>query len=322
MLVQALRKVGTANPLILLDELDKVGTSNFHGDPSAALLETLDPAQNWSFHDHYLGDVAIDLSQVMFIATANTLETISPPLLDRCEVIECPGYVTDEKLAIARKFLLPRQVKECGLDEDKVQMGDEALLRVILDYTREVRLVTSTRMVFSRADPIPRRQEYGRSSGNWAKCVAPKQCNSRQAMQPGRTIQKSPRKMSSIFWAWPSLTKRSAKRVSDLESRRTSCLFAADHIFSVGTRSSRTHPYSQGHGIPRIGHGWHPLTRVYTRARRAGQAGPHWQSGRCDQRKRRARPNMGQVPLGCFGHHLASFRRPAQRRRYSCTSSL
>lgn len=158
MLVQGLRKVGTSNPLILLDELDKVGTSNFHGDPSAALLETLDPAQNWSFHDQYvsmstfqiplihsyLGDVTIDLSQVMFIATANSLDTISPPLLDRCEIIECSGYVTDEKLAIAKKFLLPRQIKECGLEEGKVIMKDEALLRVILDYTGEVSLLMMT----------------------------------------------------------------------------------------------------------------------------------------------------------------------------------
>lgn len=88
----------------------------------------------------YLGDVTIDLSQVMFIATANSLDTISPPLLDRCEVIECSGYVTDEKLAIAKKFLLPRQIKECGMEDGKVQLGDEALLRVILDYTQEVRI--------------------------------------------------------------------------------------------------------------------------------------------------------------------------------------
>lgn len=86
----------------------------------------------------YLGDVTIDLSQVMFIATANSLETISPPLLDRCEVIECSGYVTDEKLAIAKKFLLPRQVKECGMEEGTVVLSDDALLRVILDYTQEV----------------------------------------------------------------------------------------------------------------------------------------------------------------------------------------
>jgi ATP-dependent Lon protease len=87
----------------------------------------------------YLGDVTIDLSQVMFIATANTLDTISAPLLDRCEVIECSGYVTDEKLAIAKRFLLPKQIKENGLAEAGLAMGDEALLRVITEYTREVR---------------------------------------------------------------------------------------------------------------------------------------------------------------------------------------
>ncbi|EIW71323.1 hypothetical protein TREMEDRAFT_67699 [Tremella mesenterica DSM 1558] len=137
LLVQGLRKVGVANPVILLDELDKVGTSNFHGDPSAALLEALDPAQNWSFHDHYLGDVPIDLSQCMFIATANTLDTISPPLLDRCETITCSGYVTSEKLAIAKRFLLPKQVKENGLLAVGVQMGDGVIEKVITEFTFE-----------------------------------------------------------------------------------------------------------------------------------------------------------------------------------------
>jgi ATP-dependent Lon protease len=135
--VQALRKVGVANPIILLDELDKVGSANFHGDPAAAMLETLDPAQNWSFHDHYLGDVPIDLSQVTFIATANSLDTISPPLLDRCEVIECPGYITDEKLAIAKRFLLPKQANENGLKNGGVHAADAVLERVVTDYTNE-----------------------------------------------------------------------------------------------------------------------------------------------------------------------------------------
>ncbi|KAL1412599.1 hypothetical protein Q8F55_000346 [Vanrija albida] len=135
--VQGLRKVTVSNPIILLDELDKVGTSNYHGDPAAALLETLDPAQNWAFHDHYLGDVPIDLSQVTFVATANSLDTISPPLLDRCEVIECPGYVTDEKLAIARRFLLPKQTIENGLGNSGVITSDQVLTRVVNEYTRE-----------------------------------------------------------------------------------------------------------------------------------------------------------------------------------------
>ncbi|ORY34573.1 Lon protease C-terminal proteolytic domain-domain-containing protein [Naematelia encephala] len=166
-LVQGLRKVGVSNPLILLDELDKVGTSNFHGDPSAALLETLDPAQNWSFHDHYLGDVPIDLSQCMFVATANTLDTISPPLLDRCEVIECPGYVTDEKLAIARRFLVKKQVEENGLRQGMIEIGDEALLRIITDYTREAGVRSLEREIgkICRTKAV----EYSRSREQGAK---------------------------------------------------------------------------------------------------------------------------------------------------------
>ncbi|WVQ84837.1 ATP-dependent protease La [Cryptococcus sp. DSM 104549] len=137
LLVQAMRKVGVANPLILLDELDKLGTSQFHGDPSAALLEALDPAQNWNFHDHYLGEVPIDLSQVLFIATANTLQSISHPLRDRCEIIECSGYITPEKVKIAEKFLVPKQIKECGLDGKLVQFEAGVLQKVVEEYTWE-----------------------------------------------------------------------------------------------------------------------------------------------------------------------------------------
>ncbi|OCF34404.1 ATP-dependent protease La [Kwoniella heveanensis BCC8398] len=147
LLVQAMRKVGVANPLILLDELDKVGHSSFHGDPSAALLEALDPAQNWNFHDHYLGDVPIDLSQVLFIATANSTENMSWPLLDRCEVINCSGYITPEKLRIARRFLLPKQIRESGLNDSQVQVGDDVLEKVITEYTREAGVRTLERQL-------------------------------------------------------------------------------------------------------------------------------------------------------------------------------
>ncbi|WVQ95874.1 ATP-dependent protease La [Kwoniella sp. CBS 9459] len=147
LLVQAMRKVGVANPLILLDELDKVGHSSFHGDPSAALLEALDPAQNWNFHDHYLGDVPIDLSQVLFIATANSTENMSWPLLDRCEVIHCSGYITPEKLKIARRFLLPKQIKESGLSVSHVDVGDDVLGKVITEYTREAGVRTLERQL-------------------------------------------------------------------------------------------------------------------------------------------------------------------------------
>jgi ATP-dependent Lon protease len=134
-LVRALRDAGTMNPVILLDEVDKVG-ADWRGDPSAALLEVLDPAQNHSFRDHYL-DVELDLSEVFFIATANVADTIPGPLLDRMEVIRFDGYTVDEKTAIARDYLWPRQRERNGLLEDEVVIADEALRLVVSEYTRE-----------------------------------------------------------------------------------------------------------------------------------------------------------------------------------------
>ncbi len=134
-LVRALRDAGTMNPVILLDEVDKVG-ADWRGDPSAALLEVLDPAQNHSFRDHYL-DVELDLSQVMFLATANVADTIPGPLLDRMEVISFDGYTSEEKLAIAKGYLWPRQRGRNGLREDEVEISDEVLRTIISDYTRE-----------------------------------------------------------------------------------------------------------------------------------------------------------------------------------------
>jgi ATP-dependent Lon protease len=134
-LVRALRDAGTMNPVILLDEVDKVG-ADWRGDPSAALLEVLDPAQNHSFRDHYL-DVELDLSQVMFLATANVADTIPGPLLDRMEVIRFDGYTSEEKLAIAKGYLWPRQRDRNGLRENEVEISDEVLRTVISEYTRE-----------------------------------------------------------------------------------------------------------------------------------------------------------------------------------------
>ncbi|MFL6069546.1 MAG: AAA family ATPase, partial [Gaiellaceae bacterium] len=134
-LVRALRDAATMNPVIMLDEVDKVG-ADWRGDPSAALLEVLDPAQNHSFRDHYL-DVELDLSQVVFIATANVAETIPGPLLDRMEVIRFDGYTVDEKVAIARGYLWPRQRERNGLREDEVTVSDDVLEAIISEYTRE-----------------------------------------------------------------------------------------------------------------------------------------------------------------------------------------
>ena len=134
-LVRALRDAGTMNPVILLDEVDKVG-ADWRGDPSAALLEVLDPAQNHSFRDHYL-DVELDLSEVFFIATGNVADTIPGALLDRMEVIRFDGYTVDEKTAIARGYLWPRQVERNGLREDEVSIDDATIQLVVSEYTRE-----------------------------------------------------------------------------------------------------------------------------------------------------------------------------------------
>src|SRR5690242_716209 len=134
-LVRALRDAGTMNPVIMLDEVDKIG-ADWRGDPSSALLEVLDPAQNHSFRDHYL-DVELDLSQVLFIATANVADSIPGPLLDRMEVIRFDGYTTDEKVAIARGYLWPRQLERSGLRPEEVEIDDELLNTVATEYTRE-----------------------------------------------------------------------------------------------------------------------------------------------------------------------------------------
>ncbi|KAK3323511.1 Lon protease C-terminal proteolytic domain-containing protein [Cercophora scortea] len=136
LVVQGLKKVGVANPVFLLDEIDKVGGSSVHGDPSAALLEVLDPEQNCTFTDHYI-NIPIDLSKVMFIATANSLDTIPAPLLDRMETIYIPGYTTLEKRHIAMQHLIPKQLRVNGLSDDQVIFSEEVVSKIIESYTRE-----------------------------------------------------------------------------------------------------------------------------------------------------------------------------------------
>jgi ATP-dependent Lon protease len=135
-IIQNLRKVETRNAVMMLDEIDKLGAGGFHGDPASAMLEVLDPEQNSTFRDNYLA-VPFDLSRVMFIATANVLDTIPGPLRDRMEVIHLPGYTAQEKLQIARRYLVDRQLKAAGLKDEQLAITDEALSSIIHDYTRE-----------------------------------------------------------------------------------------------------------------------------------------------------------------------------------------
>jgi ATP-dependent Lon protease len=151
-IIAELRKAGTRNPVMMLDEIDKVG-ADFRGDPAAALLEVLDPAQNHTFTDHYL-DVPFDLSRVLFIATANTMDPVPGPLRDRMEVIEIPGYTNSDKLDIARRYLVPRQLDANGVSAKKVKFQDQALNWIIEGYTREAGVRNLERQIGSIARSV------------------------------------------------------------------------------------------------------------------------------------------------------------------------
>ncbi len=170
-IIQSLRRAESSNPVILLDELDKVG-SDFRGDPASALLEVLDPGQNSSFNDHYL-DVPYDLSRVLFITTANWLDPIHPALRDRLEVIELPSYTAAEKLQIAKRHLVPRQLEEHGLKKKLVRFPDATLRRVIQDYTREAGVRQLERQIAALTRKAARKIVAGKGPGEPLR-IAPK----------------------------------------------------------------------------------------------------------------------------------------------------
>jgi ATP-dependent Lon protease len=158
-IIQAIRRAGARDPVFMLDEIDKVG-ADWRGDPSAALLEVLDPAQNHSFVDNYLA-VPFDLSQVLFVATANTLDTIPAPLLDRMEILQLAGYTDDEKLRIAQRYLIPKQLRANGLTPDEVELDEAAVRRIIRGYTREAGVRSLERQIAAICRKVARQVAEG-----------------------------------------------------------------------------------------------------------------------------------------------------------------
>ncbi len=164
-IVRAITEAGTMNPVVLLDEVDKLSAGGWSGDPTAALLEVLDPAQNHTFRDHYL-EVDLDLSDVVFIATANMMDTIPGPLLDRMELVRLDGYTEDEKVFIARRHLLPRQLGQAGLRPDEVVLTDDALRTVVTDYTREAGVRSLERELGKLARKVATKVAVGEAGGS------------------------------------------------------------------------------------------------------------------------------------------------------------
>ena len=218
-LVRALRDAKTMNPVIMLDEVDKVG-ADWRGDPSSALLEVLDPAQNHSFRDHYL-DVELDLSQVLFIATANVADTIPAPLLDRMEVVRFDGYTVEEKVAIARDYLWPRQRERNGLREDEVTVEDEVLRTVVTEYTREAGVRNLERelgTVLRKTATRHRRRARPRRPwpSTWTRSATPSGARSSSRRRP------SARRCR----AWPPAWRTRRSAATCCSSRRPRCAAA------------------------------------------------------------------------------------------------
>jgi len=179
-IIQGMKKSGTINPVFMMDEVDKIG-HDFRGDPSAALLEVLDPEQNNTFADHYL-EIPYDLSSVMFVATANVADPIPPPLRDRMEILEIPGYTRREKLAIARQHLIPKQLEEHGLKAEQLTITDEAVEEVIEHYTREAGVRSLERTIASVIRGVAVKVAEGNATARVIKTPSSKRERERLAM--------------------------------------------------------------------------------------------------------------------------------------------
>ncbi len=187
-IIQELRRCGTRNPVFMLDEIDKIG-ADFRGDPASALLEVLDPRQNNAFVDRYL-DVPFDLSQIIFIGTANYIEGIPEPLRDRIEVISLPGYTEREKLEIAKRYLVPRQLEENGLKSEQCEFQEDALRRIISDYTHEAGVRELERQIGAVCRGIAAQVARGKTITQrsrrrlWRKCLARPNTFAKQSSRP------------------------------------------------------------------------------------------------------------------------------------------
>jgi ATP-dependent Lon protease len=203
-IIRALRDAATRNPVFMIDEIDKMG-ADFRGDPSSAMLEVLDPAQNDAFRDHYL-DLSFDLSEVIFITTANNLETIPPPLLDRTEVIQLAGYTSDEKLHIAKRYLVPRQLTENGLRRSQVAFADAALRAIIDEYTREAGVRNLEREIGAVCRKLAREIAEGKRSAadKGKQTVSAKRAREllgrRRYFSEGRRRTKDPGVAAGLAW--------------------------------------------------------------------------------------------------------------------------
>ena len=201
-IIRALRDAGSRNPVFMIDEIDKMG-ADFRGDPSSAMLEVLDPAQNDSFRDHYL-DLTFDLSEVLFIATANVLDTIPGPLQDRMETIELAGYTQEEKKHIARRYLVPRQIEANGLKPSQIEFGDPALAAIIDEYTREAGVRNLERQIGTICRKVAREVAEGKGRGNGKVKVSAKRAREllgrRRFFAEQRRRTKDPGVATGLAW--------------------------------------------------------------------------------------------------------------------------